>query len=78
MQKIKKAEIAEKNCAAIAATNAENISKQMTLGKSTANKLQDNECNNKILKVVRNLAKTRIAELLLMSVIPISVQAPED
>ena len=32
MQKIKKAEIAENNCAAIAATNAADVSKQMTLG----------------------------------------------
>ena len=66
MQKIKKAEIAENNRAEIAATNAADVSKQMTLGKSTANKLQDIEDNNKIVEVVRNLAKTRMAEIQVM------------
>ena len=76
--KDKKAESTEKNRATISATKAEDIVKQMTLGKANVDKLEAIEDNNKIVEAVGNITKPRMAAILMVYKNIVRVQTPQD
>ena len=78
MQKIKEAEITEKNRAARAATKASDIAKQTTLGKATVENIKAIEDNNKRVEAVGKLTKPRMAAILVMYGKLVRVQTPKE